>query len=309
MAHAPIPVQQHHLSAVQAYRNSAYIAREIFPAFQVAFDNFDFPRWNQKNLFTLPATEISRRGEANETEFSGDRVAARIRDDGLRSVVPRKDIDNAPEGLDPLGYAGEALADLLELGRERRVAEIVFGAANYPAANKTTLSGTDQWSDPASDPVGAILAASESMLVRPNTLVVGPQVLFALKNHPDIRERLKYVSGGSVTAAMLAGLFEVERVVVGEAMINAANRGKAMSLSRVWGPHAALLHVDKRFNGRSQVMTFGAIAERGARVLNHYDIDPGHCGVDGGVEVFVGEKTAECVVAPDLGYLFSAAVA
>ena len=223
MANAPIPVQQHHLAAVQAYRNSAYIAREIFPAFQVAFDNFDFPRWNQKNLFTLPATEISRRGEANETEFSGDRVAARIRDDGLRSVVPRKDIDNAPEGLDPLGYAGEALADLLELGRERRVAEIVFGAANYPAANKTTLSGTDQWSDPASDPVGAILAASESMLVRPNTLVVGPQVLFALKNHPDIRERLKYVSGGSVTAAMLAGLFEVERVVVGEAMINAAN--------------------------------------------------------------------------------------
>lgn len=56
MANAPIPVQQHHLAAVQAYRNSAYIARSVFPSFQVALDNFDFPRWNQKNLFTLPAT-------------------------------------------------------------------------------------------------------------------------------------------------------------------------------------------------------------------------------------------------------------
>ncbi|ERL56143.1 major capsid protein [Psychrobacter aquaticus] len=94
---------------------------------------------------------------------------------------------------------------------------------SYAASNKKVLSGTSQWTDPDSDPIGDVDAGRDviraSCAVEPNRLVLGPAAFTALKNHPKIRARLTITADGkSVSAEMLADLFDLDEVVVGRAL-------------------------------------------------------------------------------------------
>ncbi|MGC3619679.1 phage capsid protein, partial [Pseudomonas aeruginosa] len=77
-------------------------------------------------------------------------------DDGLDAPVPQADIDNAPTNYIPLGLATEQTTNLILLDREARTSRLVFSPKSYAAGNKTTLSGTDQWSDPTCNPLPMI---------------------------------------------------------------------------------------------------------------------------------------------------------
>lgn len=59
----------------------------------------------------------------------------------------------------------------------------------------------------------------------PNILVLGSAVKKALRNNPDILDRIKYTQRGSVTNDILAALFEVDKVVVARSVYNAAMEG------------------------------------------------------------------------------------
>ncbi|GIX33426.1 MAG: hypothetical protein KatS3mg125_1382 [Lysobacterales bacterium] len=128
---------------------------------------------------------------------------------------------------------------IIGLRLEKIQADLARNAANYPASNKLTLSGPSQWSDPGSDPVRAIEEAKEVVRgkigVRPNTLLVSASVFAALKTHPVITDRIKYTSREVATPELLASLFGLERVVVGDAVYD---DGSAMV--DVWGKDAIL---------------------------------------------------------------------
>jgi len=80
----------------------------------------------------------------------------------------------------------------------------------------------------------------------PNTLVLPYEVFAALRQHPDIIDRMKYVQVASGTAAQLAELFDVERVLVPRAIQNTAAAGQAASISYIWGKNALLAYVPAR---------------------------------------------------------------
>lgn len=87
------------------------------------------------------------------------------------------------------------------------------------------VGGTDftQWSNyTASDPINDIEAGKEAILsvtgFEPNTLVLSYSGFRQLKNHPDIRDYFKYTGSKVVTAEMLAGLFDLQRVLVSKAV-------------------------------------------------------------------------------------------
>lgn len=110
-----------------------------------------------------------------------------------------------------------------------------------------TLSGTDQWSDfansdPIDDIVTAIRTAHQASLNKPNTMVLGPLVYDKLKEHPDIVDRVKYTSRDNITADMLAAKFDLDRVLVGEAVSATNVEGATTSLSYSWGKHALLVY-------------------------------------------------------------------
>lgn len=89
-----------------------------------------------------------------------------------------------------------------------------------------------QWSDAASDPIVQFANLQTEFILqagrKANTLVLGAETITALKNHPDIIDRIKYTQRGVVTTDLLASLFDVDKVLVSYASYtNVAERNDA----------------------------------------------------------------------------------
>lgn len=96
------------------------------------------------------------------------------------------------------------------------------GVAAAPGANQFL-----QWNDALSDPIKDIREAMtrQQLLTgfRPNTLVLGQEVMDKLIDHPDLIDRVKYGTKNdlaTVDASELRALFKIERVLVMGAVVN-----------------------------------------------------------------------------------------
>lgn len=92
------------------------------------------------------------------------------------------------------------------------------GVAANPAAGQFL-----QWDNAASDPIVQFSNLQTNFVLqsgrKANTLVLGANTIIALKNHPDIIDRIKYTQRGVVTTDLLASLFDVEKVLVSYATV------------------------------------------------------------------------------------------
>ncbi|MFO0271380.1 MAG: major capsid protein [Gemmatimonadota bacterium] len=120
------------------------------------------------------------------------------------------------------------------------------GIAGSPTTNQVW-----QWSDYTnSDPITDVRRAKRTILestgFEPNKLVLGRPVYDALVDHPDVIDRVKYgqTQGGPATAnrETLARLFEVDEVVVMNAIENTANEGAANRHAFIGGRRALLCY-------------------------------------------------------------------
>jgi hypothetical protein len=308
MSKAPFPIQPALTAIAIAYRNTRLIADDVLPRVPVGAQEFKYLKHALAEGFTVPDTLVGRKSRPNQVEFSGTEETASTVDHGLDSPVPQADIDNAPTNYNPLGKATEFTTNLIMLDREVRTSNLVFANGTYPAANRTTLSGTSQWSDPASDPLAAITDALDSVVMRPNIGILGRRTSTLLRRHPKVVKAFHGNSGdeGMVPLEFLADLLELEAIFVGEARLNIARPGQPANLQRVWGPHAAFIYRDSLASAQSGT-TFGMTGQWGGRIAGT-QTDP-NIGLRGGQMVRVGESVKELITAPDLGYFFENAVA
>lgn len=308
MTEAPFPIDPVLTGIAIAYKNEAYIADAVMPRAPVGLQSYKWKQYDLGETFRIPATHVGRTGRPNEIEFTYTEQTDSTVDHGLEDPIPQSDINNsAQSNYNPVNNATERLADLVLLDRERRVATQVFTAANY-GANTATLSGTDQWSDTTSDPLGVILDTMDSMVVRPNIMVIGQAVYRQLQTHPKILGALnrRDTAYGRANKQFLADLFEVEQVLVGAAWAATSKEGQTTTMARLWGKHCALLHVNPRAQ-TGEMPTFGFTAEWGTRVAGSWEDK--NIGLRGGTRVRVGESVKETICAADLGYLLVNAVA
>ena len=110
-----------------------------------------------------------------------------------------------------------------------------------------TNNNLQHWSDAASTPIEDVRLLKRSIQgrtgMRPNTLTLGREVYDVLLDHPDIVGRLD--RGQTTGPAMakrdsLAALFELDRVLVMDAIYNAASEGNDDSFNFVGGKHGLL---------------------------------------------------------------------
>lgn len=305
---ALFPIQPELTAIAIAYRNTRMIADSVMPRVPVGTQEFKYLKHDLGENFTVPDTKVGRKSAPGKIEFHATELTAMTADYGLDDDIPQADLDNAPPNYDPRGRAVEGITDLILLAREVRAAGLVFGSGNYAAGNVLALSGTSQWSDPASDPVGTIMTALDAVVMRPNVLVIGRPAWSVLCRHAKLAAAIykNGTSAGIVSAQAVADLFELDEVVVGEAWVNTARKGQATSLARAWGKNCALLYRDKLADTRSRT-SWGYTAQWGGRVAGSRD-NP-DIGLRGGQTVRAGESVCELVSAPDLGYLLQNVVA
>jgi len=308
MSSQPFVTTPELMAIVIAVKPKGLIADRVLPRATVMSKNFKYNLYNTVEAFTVPDTRVGRKSAPNVVEFTGTQANGSCQDYGLDDLVPNDDVKAATrENLpNPVNRAMEGTTRLVQLGREQRVANLVFSAASY--SNKTALVGAAQFSDPASDPIGIISAGLDACLVRPNTMVFGQGAWTAFRKHPAVVKAVHGNAGdaGLASTRQVAELFEVDEVIVGRARINTAARGKAASYSQAWGKHIALLFIDSAPQAEGEP-TFGFTAEYGAKVAGTRPNST--AGLRGGIDVRSGETVGEVISAPDAGYFIENAAA
>jgi hypothetical protein len=292
------------------YQNEDFIADKVLPpASTGSSQKYSWRRYRLAEIYSIPDTEVGRTGRPNEVEFSFDEFESRTKDWGLEDPIPQSDIDNAAAGNapNPVNNVTEMLTELTMLDRERRVANLVQTASIYPASQRITLSGTSQFSDPNSDPLGVIASGLDTMIRRANVMVINREAFTKLSMHPKMVKAFYGNEGGSgiVTADFMAKLFGLEEVVIGSAWYNQNRRNQTPLLTRLWGKHISLIRRQKI--SFPYTMTFGVTAMTGNRIAGQRP-DP-DIGLKGGTRVRVGVHCEENICGPEFGYFIQNAVA
>lgn len=287
------------------YTNDTFIADMVAPAIKVNKQTGKYYVYDKANLRVDPTVRAAGSG-ANEVDFGLSTVAFACDDHALKSFVADEIQDQADAALNPLVDETEALTEKLMLDREKTLATMLADTAQV--TQNTTLSGTSQWSDYSnSDPIADVRTARTTIhaatFKKPNTLILGKQVFDMLAEHPQIIERIKYSQLGVVTSELLARIFQVERVLVGEAGSNTAVEGQTDSLSYVWGKHAVVCYIAPSIGLKT--LTLAATFTYGERQVKRWIEQDRE-----GTYVRVGKDNyVQKIIAVGAGYLIKNAIA
>ncbi len=301
-------VEDRQLTAIAiAVQNRQMIADFVLPRTSPlsknAFRYQDFP---VGQFLTVPDTRVGRRSRVNEVEFEGRPVDASTEDEGLEHPLPNRDIDNAPDNTNLEAMTTEWLTGLVLLAREVRTSALVFNPDTY-GDNKEVVGASDRFDNADSDPVGHLLDVLDRPIMRPNLMTIGQSEWRVLRTHPKVVKAVQGNSGdsGAATVQQVAELLEIDRILVGRALVNASKPGQPAVLKKCWSGGVSLIYQDEsaaRLSGlvESGNVTFGFTAQTGQRVaLSRED---GDIGLRGGRRVRVGETVKEIVCAPSLGF-------
>lgn len=186
------------------------------------------------------------------------------------------------------------------------------GVASNPVAGTSVMQWNQAASTPIEDVANQIVKIASTTGYRPNTFVCTPAVFYALKNHPDVLDRIKYTQKGIVTADLLAQLFEVENFYVAWSVVNTANQGATDNINFTMGKHALLAYVNPRpalkKPSAGYIFTWAGLQGAGAFGNRIIRLPMDMLGI--GTERIEGEIAFDCqVIAQDLGVFFSGVVA
>ena len=241
----------------QGYTNSEMVASSLFPSVAVPVRGGKIITFGKED-FMLYGSQRAPGENTKRIQFGYGSGNYALVDYGLEGQVPIENLQEgqAGPGIDHSAMAVRKVSNIMALRLEKQAADIARTAASYAASNKTTLSGTAQWSDfgTVSDPINVIETAKEAIRAatgkRPNTVTMGAQVMAKLRQHPKVVDRMKYTGRDVATAEILAALFGVQRVVVGDA-IYANDAGTAFT--DVWGKDVVVAYTE-----------LGSVADMGA---------------------------------------------
>ena len=218
--------------------NEGFIAERAFTVVPVRKDSDKYATYGNEHL-RVANDRRAPGSPPNEVDYTVGSEDYALIEHTLRDSVPDEELDNADSPFAPFEDATLNVQERIRIRLEKEAAGLFFDPNNW--TYKTTLSGTDQWSDDNSDPFAVIQAAKSSVLSKalraPNIIIVGQEVYDRLVNHPKIIDRIKYTTRDSITPDMLARLFQVEQFLVGSTVENVSMEGQADNLQYIWGKH------------------------------------------------------------------------
>ncbi len=313
------------ISVAYLQDQDAYVADRVFPRVPVQKQSDLYWKYHKSEW---RRTDVERRAPSTESPGVGWNVET---DQYFAHVYAvHKDIDdqlraNADSAFNLDRDATRFVTDQLLLKRDIDWASTYFTddvwdtdktGVDSNVSSGEFLRWDESGSDPISDVTSAVIEMRESTGFAPNTLVMSPYVLHALRHHDDILDRIKYTQRGIVTEDLLASLFGVEKILVTWASQNAGARYQDPADSDtnatyefINGRHALLLYA----NSSPSLMTpsggytftwngYLGGNERGVRIKRFRQENIASDRIE-------GEMTYDMkVVSSDCGYFFQDAV-
>lgn len=290
-----------------------YIAERVLTSAESKFDSGKIAGYTKDHL-RIVNTVTGSRGKYPRVEVSTEVTTSyQLEKHGLSHVLVEEDFNNALSPFEPRKDTTEDLTTMLWTGKEKALADVLGATASFPSTNRVTLSGTDQYNDADnSDPLGDFSAARAAIWANsgqlPNKVIIPWQVWNVLKFHPQILNKLgfKYDRPGGLTLSEVAGVMEVDEVLVPKAVYNSAKEGQTAVLAPIWGKVIVFLYAPAK--GSLKMNTFGfRIQQAGAsprRVFRNAKDEPPNSEL-----IQVDDKYDQLIMDNTMGYLIKDAIA
>lgn len=235
------------ISVAYIQDDKEYIADKVFPVLPVDKKSDSYFIYDKETFLRAMAEDRSGATESEGSGYDVDTATYNCRQKSIHKDVPSDVAANTDAPLNADRDATEFVTQGLLKKREVDFATAYCKAGVW--TNQATLSGTTQWSHTSSDPYSAIKSAKRTVQlnigVKPNKMIIGPQVLDALSNHPDLKDRYKYTTSESLTVEMLSRILDID-ILVGECVVASNKEGAAFAGQFVYGKHATLVYAAPR---------------------------------------------------------------
>ena len=232
-----------------------------------------------------------------------------LEDFSLEGQVPietQQEAETVP-GIDMGSRTVNGVQDIIANRLEIAQAALALNASNYAASNKVTLSGTSQWSDLAnSDPVANVETAKEAIRAltgkRPNVCVMGAAVFAKVKQTAAVKDRIKYTGRDIATPDLLASLFGVQQVLIGDS-VYANDDGTFVD---TWGKFVVLAYTPNASVAAQGLPSYGYTYQLSGMPMAE---EPYYDRNSKSWIYPVDDSCAPVIAGAESGYLISAAVA
>lgn len=249
-------------NVAQGYGNMEYVGMNLFPRVPVEVSGGQIIEFD-RDAFRLVNARRAPGGATRRIPLGYAGKPFALFQDSLEAVVPREYMRDASvvPGIDLGSRAVNVTMRNLGLSLENDQAVMATNASNYGAGNKVTLAGATKWSVGTGTPLTDVDTAREAIRqasgVYPNVMVMSAVAFNACKNNPNIVARFQYngaagTDASQITPAMLAGLFNVKKVVVGAAV----SWNDAGVVADIWGNNVVLAYVPE-FNLALEEPSYG----------------------------------------------------
>lgn len=305
------------MSVAYMQDESVFVADKVFPKIPVKKQSDVYFIYNKGDFYRDGALERAGGTESVGGDYGVETSAPYYcKVFSFHKDVTAQDRANYDEPLNADQDANEFVTQKMLIKREVQWAKNYFTAGIWSteiagvAANPTGAQAL-KFNVTGSDPIGVITNEAVNMAgktgYKPNTLVLSPQVFYALKNHEDILDRIKYTQKGIVTTDLLATLFEVDNVYVAWGVVNASTQGATDSIDFIMGKHMLLCYVNPKpalkKPSAGYIFTWTGLEGSGAYGNRTVRLPMDHLGL--GTERIEGEIAFDPkLIAQDLGVFF-----
>ena len=223
-----------------------FVAGQVFPRVEVQKQSDKYFQYTQEDWFR---DEAEVRAPATESAGSGfDLSSTRSYFCDVYAIhmdVPWRVRNNADAAINPDRDATQFVTQRQLVRQEIQWVTEYFSTGVWD----TTITPSNLWSSyTTSDPITDIETGKETILqntgFEAKTLVLDYKVWRQIKHHPDFVDRFKYTSSESITTEMIAGILEIDRVLVVKSIKNTAAEGVTASYSFMADKDGLLCYVN-----------------------------------------------------------------
>lgn len=280
------------------YSPSHLIGQYLFPTVKVKSQKGRVPIFG-KDSFVLRDSNRAIRSNSNRIptmDFETVEFALQERD-----LEVAMDYLEEMETYDLLQYEQKLVTDLLnilELEKEKTIADYVQNQDNYGSNNKLVLDANSNFAGGGSPKTiiqDAIEQLRRQISRKPNLMIVGVETYNLLINHTDLNYPLTNIGKISGDLQVLKEAFGIKNILVGQSVYS--NDGR--TFQDIWEDNIILAYVDQSQNKSQYNPSYGYIFQRdGMPEIDSYYENGGKVKI-----IRATDNWAMKVVAPEAAFL------
>ena len=226
---------------------TAAIGGRVMPYFPVSEQSAEFPVIPREVMLKIPDTRRAMRGGYPSGDWEFEMGFYATKENGWEERIDERERKLYARLFDAEAVATQRAEKIIQLSKESRVANKIFNSSNF-----TAHAVTNEWDDPDNaTPIEDVKAGKKAIRsacgMLPNTLIISYSTFLDLKSCAEIIDRLLYtfnmIDMEKLTSKQLAAIFDVERVLIGGAVYDSADKGKDSSIADLWDNEYAMLTI------------------------------------------------------------------